>query len=178
MNKTIEIYCPKEEGKRYFSFKDHGYSNSLNVYLNGNLIFEGIDDREEMLPIRLSSEHDINPEQANELKFEYNIKFKNYGEESASVKFIFDDKTCHTIFERNNWVEQSDKLESEYSVNLEVNEHAETFGKEWHEGNTKTLAFEHEVDFTKEVNLRWWSRKSFVGGKLVTYDDMRVRIWN
>jgi hypothetical protein len=71
MNKFIEIYCPKEPYKNYFSKKNNGYTNSLNVYLNDKILFEKINDCEELLPIKLVSQQNINIKTKNELKFDY-----------------------------------------------------------------------------------------------------------
>ena len=179
MNKFIEIHCPKDQDKRYFSKKDYGYSNSLNIYLNNKILFAGINDCEEMLPIKLLSEQNINLEIKNELRFDYNIEFENSGEEKVSITFIFENNKCSTVIERKNYVDQSENLDGDYTITFEINDHVTTFGKEYHEGNTKRIEFETSVDLHQPVNLRWWSKKTLIAvNPPLTYDDMRVTIWN
>lgn len=178
MNKFIEIYCPKEPYKKYFSKKDDGYTNSLNIYLNNKILFEKINDCEELLPIKLVSQQNINIETKNELKFDYDIKFKNVGEEKVSVIFIFENNECNIKIERKNYVKHSEYLNNEYTVTFEINDFIKKFGKEYHEGETKKIEFKTTVNLQQPVNLRWWSKKSFINNKSVTYDDMRVKIWN
>jgi len=174
MNKMLTVLCPREEGKRYFSYKDHGYSNKLNIFVNDESVFENINDAEEKLPIFLEKEINFDIEQC-ELKFSYNIEFEKYGEEKVDVIFLFKDGKCYTHIDRKNYVDQSDQLD-DYEVTFEVNDHIEKFGKEYHIGDTKEIKFEHEMSIANPIKIRWWSRKSFLGGSLVTYDDIIVEL--
>jgi hypothetical protein len=179
MNKNLEIHCPREEGKRYFSTNDHGYSNSLYVYFNDEIIFGEIDDCEEKLPITLVESIKFKDNAKNVLRFDYNIKFEGLGEERTDVEFVFSDGRCLTTFCRHNWVKGSEKLADDYTVAFELNEHCETFGREWHDGETKQIKFQHDADINQTIHLRWHSRKSFVNNQPpLTYDDIRVRLWN
>jgi hypothetical protein len=178
MNRNIELHCPREAGRRYFSKAEHGYSNSLDVLFNGKKIFQEINDSEENLPITMMGQLNFD-ESENLLEFKYDIKFDGLGEERTDVVFAFNADECRATFTRHNWVKGSEKLADDYAVTFSFNGQDEAFGREWHDGDKKQIQFLRRFDLDAPLTFGWQSRKSFVDNSPpLTYDDIRIRIWN
>ena len=80
----------------------------------------------------------------------------------------------HTKIHRKNFVEGTEKLSDEYIVTLTVNEHEQTFGKDFHTGATKTLKFSLPVDVKDIINIKLESKKVFENDPMVTYDTIEL----
>jgi hypothetical protein len=181
--KTITVICPKEHNKKYFSFKENDYSNYLNIYFNNNLIFEGINDAEENLPIELKSNIDIQYDIKNVLKFKYNITFDNSIKEL--IDFVFTiipiNDIKHNIqaeIYRHNFVKNSEFLSDEYKVTLNINEHEFILDKNYHHGENKLIIFNCNIDLINQgLNIFLSSKKVFNNDKKnVTYDQIELKI--
>lgn len=183
MNKrTITVICPKEQGKKYFSFKEHHYSNCLNIYLNDNLLFEGINDAEENLPITLKKNINVNYMDVNVLKFNYNINFKNSSKEFVDVVYQFEpiDNQFHSIkteIYRHNYVLGSEQLDDNYVVTFNINEHTHTFGKNYHQGDTKNINFFDKINLNQQgLLISVDSKKTFQNVTDTTFDQIRLEL--
>jgi hypothetical protein len=183
MNKrTITVICPKEQGKKYFSFKEHHYSNNLNIYLNDNLLFENINDAEENLPITLKKNINIDYNIVNLLKFNYNINFKNSIKELVDVVYKFEptDNQYHFIkteINRHNYVLGSEHLDDSYEVTFNINEHTHTFGKNYHQGETKNINFFDKINLQQQgLLISIDSKKTFQNTKDTTFDQIRLEL--
>jgi hypothetical protein len=183
MNKrTITVICPKEQEKSYFSFKKHHYSNHLNIYLNNNLLFEGINDAEENLPITLKKNIDIDYNTVNILKFNYNINFKNSSKELVDVEYKFEpiDNQYHYIkteINRHNYVLGSEQLDDDYKVTININEHTHIFGKNYHQGETKNINFFDKINLQQQgLTISLDSKKTFQNNTETTFDQIRLEL--
>lgn len=176
MNKKITLICPKDSNKRYFSFKDHGYENCLNIFLNNKKIFSNINDAEELLPIEKIVYENLN-KLNNEFNFEYNIKFKN-SKENVNVYFLLKDFQCTTKIVRHNYVKGSENLDESYEVYFDVNGKLERLDKQYHQGDNKEICFSTELDQKSNFYFRWYSKKSFVTSSNTTYDDIILKVDN
>jgi hypothetical protein len=184
MNKrTITVTCPKEQEKKYFSFKEHHYFNHLNIYLNDNLLFEGINDAEENLPIELKTNVDLKYDVKNVLKFNYNITFKNISV-TELVDLFFTiipiDNIKHNIqteIYRHNFVKNSEFLSDEYKITLNINEHEFILGKNYHQGENKYIMFKCDIDLINQgLNIFLSSKKVFNNDKNITYDQIELKL--
>lgn len=183
MNKrTITVICPKEQEKSYFSFKKHHYSNHLNIYLNNNLLFEGINDAEENLPITLKKNIDINYNTVNVLKFNYNINFKDPSKELVDVLYKFEpiNDQYHSIkteINRHNYVLGSEQLDDNYEVTININEHTHIFGKNYHQGETKNINFFDKINLQQQgLTISLDSKKTFQNNTETTFDQIRLEL--
>jgi len=183
MNKrTITVICPKEQGKKYFSSKEHHYSNNLNIYLNDNLLFENINDAEENLPITLKKDIEIDYNTVNILKFNYNIKFKYPSKELVDVVYKFEpiDNQYHSIkteINRHNYVLGSEQLDDRYKVTFNINEHTHTFGKNYHQGETKNINFFDKINLQQQgILISIESKKTFENTKNIIFDQIRLEL--
>ena len=80
----------------------------------------------------------------------------------------------HTTIKRDNFVDGSENLSDEYQVKLQINDHVYNIGKEYHEGNTKLIKCNHNVDLTDIINIKLESKKVFNNSDEVTYDQIEV----
>lgn len=176
MPKRVTITCPKTPNRRYFSEKIHRYSNRLNVYYNDRMLFPGINDAEEYLPIVLSQAVEYDESTKNTFRFEYNIKIDT-AEEYADIIFQLEPEgKVTTYIIRKNYVEGSELLDENYRVDFTINNETVTLDREYHQGNSHQMRFEHT--YTYPLDIKWMSRKSFQGSDRVTYDEIEFRIEN
>lgn len=174
MPKRITITCPKQSDRRYFSEKIHRYSNRLNIYYNDRMLFPGVNDAEEYLPIVLSQNVDYDESITNSFRFEYNIKIDT-AEEYADVLFqLTPEGKITTYVIRKNYVEGSELLDENYKIRFEINGETVTLDKQYHRGNSHQIRFEHTYNYP--LDIKWSSRKSFQGSDKVTYDEIEFRI--
>jgi len=175
MRKVFAVHCPKEEDKRYFSKAIHKYKNNITVKFNDEVLFDNIDDAEENLPINKHTVLDIMEEVPSTISLDYDIKIGDVSEQST-VEFVLDPlvEMVHTKIHRKNFVEGTEKLSDDYIVTLTVNEHEQTFGKDFHTGATKTLKFSLPVDVKDVINIKLESKKVFQNDPMVTYDTIEL----
>ena len=175
MRKIFSVICPKEEDKRYFSKAKHKYSNNINVYVNGALKFENINDAEENLPCNKQGVIDLLDDLPSTILLDYDITMDKT-KEKCSVEFVLNPMVdmIHTTIKRDNFLEGSENLSDEYQVQLQVNDHVYNIGKEYHEGDTKLIKCNHNVDLNDIINIKLESKKVFKNSKEVTYDQIEV----
>jgi hypothetical protein len=174
MPKRVTITCPKHPDRRYFSEKIHRYSNRLNIYYNDRMLFPGINDAEEYLPQTFESVLEYDENAINRFRFEYNIKIDT-AEEYADVIFqLLPEGACNTFIIRKNYVEGSELLDTNYRVDFTINGETKTLDKDYHKGKTHQIKFESK--YVYPLDIRWESRKSFMGSDKITYDEIEFRI--
>ena len=175
MRKVFAVHCPKEEDKRYFSSKLHDYKNNITVKFNDEILFDKIDDAEENLPINKHCVLDIMEEVPSTITLDYDITIGQVKEQST-VEFVLDPvvEMVHTKIQRKNFVEGTEKLSDDYCVTLSVNEHQQSFGKEFHKGDTKTLSYSLPVDIKDVINIKLESKKVFNDDPMITYDTIEL----
>ena len=170
----LNINCPKDPDKKYFSFKKQRYQNDLNIYVNDALLCSHINDAEEFLPIGITRNIELDPNKENKIKFEYNISF---GPEKEKVDVEFTLKTnsvLHTKIHRYNYVQGSENLDNDYLVTFLVNGSTTLLDKSYHEGPSRDIEFDNYYSYP--LHVRWHSRKPFTDTKSVYWDDIEFKL--
>lgn len=174
MPKRMTITCPKDNDKRYFSYKRQTYHADINVYINDALLLSHINDAEEYLPLEYVKDLYIDDTRDNSIKFEYNLSF---GPVTEKVDVIHDLKTnnvCSTTIHRHNFVEGSENLTDDYLVTFSINNQKTFLNKDWYEEDTKVIKFDSH--YTYPLDIRWFSKKPFVNSSDVYWDDIQFRM--
>jgi hypothetical protein len=174
MPKRVTITCPKRPDRRYFSEKIHRYSNRLNVYYNDRMLFPNINDAEEYLPQTFSSVIEYDEHTINRFRFEYNIKIDTAEEYADVLMHLEPQGKCRTHIIRKNYVDGSEMLDENYKIEFSINGDVKTLDKEYHKGQTQQITFESVYDHPLEV--KWESRKSFMGSDKITHDEIEFRL--
>lgn len=163
MHRRLKISFPKESDRKYFSKEHQGYTNNLCVLVDDKLLFSNIDDAEENLPLIYQADIDL----SKTIEIRYNIVFGDGTKESAKITFEFLDR-CYVHVYRPNYLIGSHKLD-QYNVTFDVNGTIYQIGPEYHQGDSKTLNM--QGTFTLPFKARWSTKKSFIGGQYVYWDD-------
>lgn len=177
MNRILKLFCPKDTDKRYFSWSQHKYKNNLTVCWNNNVLFEKINDAEELLPINLIESIHFDTTTINTLSLIYDITF-DQTKEQATVDFVFEPSSsmCTANFFRKNFVEGSEYLTDDYNVTLDINNQVTMLDKTFHEGDTKKLSIQNFVDMDLPIVIKLQSKKVFAQSSEVTYDQIELHI--
>jgi hypothetical protein len=163
MHRRLTISFPKDLDRKYFSKEHQGYANNLCVLVDNKLLFSNIDDAEENLPLTYQADIDL----YKTIEITYDIMFGDGTKESASITFEFSDQ-CHVHVHRPNYLKGSDNLD-QYDVTFDINGNIYQIGPEYHQGDSKTLDMQGTL--TLPFRARWSTKKSFIGGRYVYWDD-------
>lgn len=170
MYSKIIVNFPKEEGKKYFSREHQNYENNLSISINDDVIFSGVNDAEEYLPITLEKNYNFN-NSTNTIIFFYDITFHPDIKEYGKIILNISEKRCSICIVRDNFVQGSENLDN-YIVTIDINGQKHFLDKEWHCGDSNQILFNGPAGVPCVIS--WSSKKSFVNGKHIYYDDTEV----
>jgi hypothetical protein len=174
MPRKITIECPRDKDKNYFSYKKQRYLNDLNIFVNDALLFRHLNDAEEYLPLKHSTDLELDGKGIKQIRFEYNISFGPIKEKVDVTFNLLDKNICETNIHRYNFVEGSENLDDDYLVTFDICGQKTFLDKSYHQGNSNDINFKSYYDYP--LSIRWYSRKPFTDSKTVYYDDIICRI--
>jgi len=174
MPKRIRVTCPKEAGKKYFSFKKQKYKSNINIFVNDAIVFSNINDAEEHLPIIREEPISLDENKEHTIKCVYDVLFDTVSEKVDIIFKLKTDGVLETSIIRHNFVEGSETLDGDFLITFTINDQITLLGKEYHEGETANITFDNY--YTYPLRIKWGSKKSFTDTENVYWDDIELRL--